>query len=60
MLSRLWFALSVVWCVLMLAISLNPNANEGGREGLYAFAVAPLLVGLFLKKLAGYVVKGRL
>jgi hypothetical protein len=60
MLTRAWFALSVIWGILMLIAASNPNANEAGRDWLYAFAVTPFLFGLLVKKIAKYVVTGRL
>jgi hypothetical protein len=42
----------------MFLAMLNPNANEGGREFLFAFAVAPFIAGVLLKRLVQYVVTG--
>jgi len=36
----------------------NPNANEGGREWLLAFAVAPFASGIGLKYFLRYVLRG--
>jgi hypothetical protein len=57
--ARLWFALSVIWGALMLLICLNPNANDAGREGLLAFAIAPFVLGLLVRWTYRYVVTGR-
>ena len=60
MLTRAWFALSVIWALLMLIAMANPNANEGGREWLVAFAIAPLAAGIGLKYFFRYVSTGSL
>ena len=58
MLTRAWFALSVIWALLMLIAMANPNANEGGREWLLAFAIAPFAAGIVLKYFFRYILRG--
>ena len=60
MIVRAWFALSVLWACLMLVLLCNPEANEGGREGLAIFAAAPFAFGWGLRLLVRYVFTGRL
>jgi len=57
-LTRAWFALSVLWAFAMLIAMANPNANEGGREWLLAFAVAPFALGIGLKYFFRYILRG--
>ena len=60
MLTRAWFALSVIWAFAMLIAMANPNANEGGREWLLALAIAPFALGIGLKYFVRYVATGSL
>lgn len=59
MLSRAWFALSVLW---FLAFMANYATRAMFSLGWFDFFVAalPLLLGLLWKKFALYVVTGRL
>lgn len=42
----------------MLLAMCTLDMNEGGREYVLAFAVAPFIAGVLLKRLAQYVVTG--
>jgi len=52
MLTRAWFALSVLW-FLLCCWSWNGNA-----DGFLWFALLPFVIGIFLKFLFRYVVRG--
>lgn len=56
MLTRAWFVFSILWALAILA--LTSHANEAGRHWAYTFAAAPLLGGLFLKRVGRYIVRG--
>lgn len=61
MLTRLWFALSLLWALLIVTGTSPSRWTEystGTLEEILLLAFLPLIVGLVLKRLAKYVVLG--
>jgi hypothetical protein len=59
MVSRAWFALSVLWFVAVCGLTHWGDISAESREISLLMAVFPVLLGLFLKVFARYVVTGR-
>ncbi|HEY7306269.1 MAG TPA: hypothetical protein VH601_19245 [Bryobacteraceae bacterium] len=57
MLTRLWFALSVIWAVSLYLADWQLS-TPGSSYPIFWFAAAPLLIGLLIRVVYRYVVFG--
>lgn len=56
--TRLWFALSVIWAAIMLGVLALSHDSEPVGWGVWLVIFGPFVVGLLFKRIGRYVVKG--
>ena len=59
MLWRLWLALSVIWFGGVAALVHWTEITSQSAEAAFAFAIAPLVIGLILRRALRFVVAGQ-